>query len=102
MKENLESSDNNNSSLGCDAVRSSSSNSVEQKFNQYQVYFDFTTVHGNRFVGRSGSCAVDTELTLEQVSNDYEELQGVCARFIKSTKPKWNILMLTITNIEQL
>lgn len=75
--------------------------STEAKvFHQYMVYFDFTTVHGNRFVGRSGQCSVDTYLTLEEVNNDYEELQRACAGFIYSQKPKWNIFMITIKNVQ--
>jgi hypothetical protein len=70
--------------------------------NRYIIYFDFTTVHSKgRFVGRQGQCGIETSATPEQVSNDSEELQTICAKYVYHKKPKWNILMLTITSIIQ-
>lgn len=68
--------------------------------NEYMVYFDFTTVKGNKFTGRSGKLDCTTEMTLEELKNDQEDLKKACAQFIHSKYPKWNIFMINIKDIK--
>lgn len=71
--------------------------------NQYMAYFDFTTVHGGgKFVGRSGQCAFESENDMLQVLKDFEEIQSLCAGFVLRQKPKWKILMISVTDIKML
>lgn len=66
----------------------------------YKIDFDFTTVTKNgRFTGRSGYLTLNTKATIEQLSMDHDSLQKVCTEFVRSSKPRWNILMITIKNI---
>jgi len=67
----------------------------------YDIDFDFTTVHkGSRFTGRSGTLNVTTarEISLEQ---DEAELKQLCANFVKTKKPSFNIFMVQIKKIKQ-
>lgn len=68
--------------------------------NEYMVYFDFTTVKGNKFTGRSGQVEITTEAPLEELDKEDAGLIRVCANFVHSQKPKYNIFMLDIKNIE--
>ena len=68
----------------------------------YDIDFNFTTVHkGSRFVGRSGTANVTTELPIDR-EKDEEELKTVCASIVKQKKPTYNIFMVQIKNIKEL
>jgi uncharacterized pyridoxamine 5'-phosphate oxidase family protein len=67
------------------------------------AYCNFTTVHsGGKFVGRSAEVNFQSENTLEQVYKDLEEIKSLCVQYIRSQKPKWNIFMIDVTNIQDL
>lgn len=68
--------------------------------NEYMVSFEFTTFRGNQFMARSGQLAINSELSLEELKNEYETIKQLCVNFVLSKKPKWNILMLDIKTIE--
>lgn len=63
----------------------------------YKIFFDFTTVHGNRFVGRSGEFEVNSKDGKINPLDD--DLIKCCAQEIHQHKPKWNIIMITIKDI---
>lgn len=65
----------------------------------FLVQFDFTTVHGNKFIGRSGQLQIETQLSKKEVIGNTEGLQSLCAEYIHSQKPKWKILMISIMGI---
>ena len=70
--------------------------------NEYMVYFDFTTFRGSYITGRSGQLNITTEFSLEQLEDEEirETIKQLCINFVYSKKPKWNIFMLDIKNIE--
>lgn len=71
----------------------------EQASKGYMVYFDFTTVHrGSRFIGRSGELYVTTEYSPDEIIKS-QELSNLIASVIYSKNPKWNILLMNITQI---
>lgn len=67
---------------------------------EYMAYFEFTTFRGNSFTGRSGQLCINSELSLEELKNEYETIKQMCVNFVLSKKPKWNIFMLDIKTIE--
>lgn len=68
---------------------------------EYIVYFDFTTVHGNKFVGREGQLGIATNIPIEQIYNS-DAISSLCAKFVYEQKPKWNIISLTVKNVTKL
>lgn len=70
--------------------------------NQYIVLFDFTTISvGGIFRGKSGQVGLNTDLEIEKVKQDEEEIKGLCTQYILSQKPKWEIFMINIKEIKQ-
>jgi hypothetical protein len=65
---------------------------------EYNVYFDFTTVHGNRFVGRDGQMGMVAHGDFDDPPN-IDAVADLCAAFVLKQKPKWKILMLTVKTI---
>jgi hypothetical protein len=70
--------------------------------NRFKVYFNFTTVHGSRFKGRNGDIEIETDNSSDQVHKDLEQIKRLCAAGVHQNKPKWNIFLIDITNIQQL
>lgn len=74
---------------------------MEQTMNQYTAFFDFTTVHKNgRFVGRSGQCDFESKNEYIKVLTEFDKIEPLCAGFVLSQKPKWQIFSLNITDIK--
>ncbi len=69
----------------------------------YQVKFDFTTAHKNgKFVGRSGQVCFASEDSIEQVNKNRADVESLCVHYIHDQKPKWNILMITVKEINKI
>lgn len=66
---------------------------------KYLVYFNFTTVIGNRFTARHG--VVDMETDEPPILFNFDEIRQLCINFILTTKPKWNILLLDVEKVIQ-
>jgi len=64
---------------------------------KYLVYFDFTTVIGNRFTARQG--VVDMETDDPPAKFDFSEIRQLCINFVLTEKPKWNILLLEVEKV---
>ena len=65
--------------------------------NKYLVYFNFTTVIGNRFTARHG--VVDMETSDPPEKFNFSELRQLCINFVLTEKPKWNILLLEVEKV---
>lgn len=64
---------------------------------KYLVYFDFTTVIGNRFTARHG--VVDMGTIDPPQKFDFVEIRQLCINFVLTQKPKWNILFLEVEKV---
>jgi len=64
---------------------------------KYLVYFDFTTVVGNRFTARHG--VVDMETNEPPIKFNLAEIRQLCINFVLTEKPKWNILLLEVEKV---
>lgn len=65
--------------------------------NKYLVYFNFTTVIGNRFTARNGVVEMETEEL--PIRFNFVEIRQLCINFILTAKPKWNILLLEVEKV---
>lgn len=65
--------------------------------NKYLVYFNFTTVIGNRFTARHG--VVDMETDEPASKFNFVEIRQLCINFVLTEKPKWNILLLDVEKV---
>lgn len=63
----------------------------------YLVYFNFTTVIGNRFTARHG--VVDMETEDAAIYFNFDEIRQLCINFVLTEKPKWNILLLEVEKV---
>lgn len=64
---------------------------------KYLVYFNFTTVVGNRFTARHG--VVDMETDELPTLFNFDEIRQLCMNFVLTEKPKWNILLLEVEKV---
>lgn len=68
--------------------------------NRFKVNFNFTTVRGSMFSGRSGECYVDSSLSIEELKKDEDHaVQDICLAVIHTKKPSYKVFNLTITSI---
>ena len=64
---------------------------------KYLIYFNFTTVIGNRFTARQGCVEMETEESPYKFN--FVELKKLCVNYVLTQKPKWNILLLDVEKV---
>lgn len=77
---------------------------LEIELNKIEVGFDFTTMSGSTFTGRSGKVTFEIGKTVAELQANKHEVEDICLKFLYDAKPKWrdNIFMIEITYIKQI
>jgi len=68
--------------------------------NKYMAHADFTTMNtGSRFTARSADVAMESELSVDEMWKEVEDIKQLCVNFILSKRPTFKIFMIDIKTI---